>query len=42
MRRQIGAWSLTGCNLGMAKQWEMKGGGDACVCFVCADEKCVL
>lgn len=39
--KEIGAWSLTVCSLGMAKQWEMKAGGD-CVCFVCPDEKCVL
>lgn len=37
MRRQIGAWSLTACSLGMTRQWEIKGCGD-CVCFVCADE----
>lgn len=41
-RREIGAWSLTGYNLGMINYWEMKGGGDACVCFVCTDEKYVV
>lgn len=46
MRRQIGAaFGLVShrVQLQTAKQWEVKGGGgDCCVCFVCADEKCVL
>lgn len=44
VRRQIGAaFGLVShwVQLQMAKQREMKGGGDCCVCFVHADEKCV-
>lgn len=42
VRGEMGSWSLTGGNLGMANQWERKNGGDGCVCFVCGNEKCVL
>lgn len=45
VRRHIGAvlglvshW----IQLQMAKQQEVKGGGDCCVCFVCAGENRVL
>lgn len=45
VRRQIGAaFGLVSdwVQLQTAKQREVKGVGDCCVCFVCADEKCVL
>lgn len=45
VRSQIGAaFGLVSdwMQLQTAKQREIKGGGDCCVCFVCADEKCVL
>ena len=45
VRRQIdAAFGLVShwMQLQTAKQQQMKSGGDCCVCFVCADEKCVL
>lgn len=42
--RSVAAFGLVShwMQLQTAKQREMKDGGDCCVCFVCADEKCVL